>query len=179
MATRRDFLLSRLAFYESYHGNPWNKAIHVICVPLIAWSILVWLHPIKAPLLDVDGAMALVGLYAIGYTVLDIPAGLSWAVCVGYPLYYATAKVHEVSEKPGTLALVGLVVGLWLQVHVGHMMFEKCKPAFVDAFFEALLTAPLFVWLEVLFLFGYDKDMQATVCAQARKHTKARNKMRK
>ena len=131
-------------------------------MPLIAWSILVWLHPIKAPLLDVDGAMALVGLYAIGYTVLDIPAGLSWAVCVGYPLYYATAKVHEVSEKPGTLAVVGLVVGLWLQVrahacvqtyndrsiaharcfvrlsqvHVGHMMFEKCKPAFVDAFFE-------------------------------------------
>ena len=34
-------------------------------------------------------------------------------------------------------------------------MFEGRKPALVDSFWQALLTAPFFVWFEVLFALGY------------------------
>lgn len=32
---------------------------------------------------------------------------------------------------------------------------EGRKPALVDSFWQALLTAPFFVWFEVLFVLGY------------------------
>lgn len=36
-------LLDQLSFYGSYHRHPMNKLIHLVCVPGIAWSVLVWL----------------------------------------------------------------------------------------------------------------------------------------
>ena len=38
-----DSLLDQLTFYGSYHRDARNKAVHLVCVPLIAWSVLVWL----------------------------------------------------------------------------------------------------------------------------------------
>ena len=35
-------LLDQLSFYGSYHRHPVNKLIHLVCVPGIAWSVLVW-----------------------------------------------------------------------------------------------------------------------------------------
>ena len=36
-------LLDQLTFYGAYHRHPVNKLIHLVCVPGIAWSALVWL----------------------------------------------------------------------------------------------------------------------------------------
>lgn len=35
-------LLDQLSFYGCYHRHPMNKLIHLVCVPGIAWSALVW-----------------------------------------------------------------------------------------------------------------------------------------
>ena len=40
---KRHMLLDQLTFYGSYHRDARNKAVHLVCVPLIAWSVLVWL----------------------------------------------------------------------------------------------------------------------------------------
>lgn len=40
------------------------------------------------------------------------------------------------------------------------------KPALLDNLFQSLVLAPLFVWLHVLFLFGYRKPLQAEVQKQ-------------
>ncbi len=36
-------LMDKLTFYGSYHSRPWNQAIHFVFVPLIHWTITVWL----------------------------------------------------------------------------------------------------------------------------------------
>jgi uncharacterized membrane protein YGL010W len=36
-------LRDQLIFYGSYHSNPINQAIHFIFVPLILWTVAVWL----------------------------------------------------------------------------------------------------------------------------------------
>merc|ERR1712205_280081 len=69
-------LVERLAFYESYHGNFWNKVFHVVCIPLIVWGVLVALC--KVPLLGTNlGALA---------------SGLTWGAFVGLPLYSSAIK---------------------------------------------------------------------------------------
>ena len=32
-----------LVFYRRYHRNKWNQVIHVVFVPAIMWTVLVWL----------------------------------------------------------------------------------------------------------------------------------------
>lgn len=39
----------QLTFYAAYHHNKVNKFIHVVCVPLIMWSVLVWLSSPTMP----------------------------------------------------------------------------------------------------------------------------------
>mgnify|MGYP001081893317 CR=1 FL=1 len=55
-------------------------------------------------------------------------------------------------------ALVAHVVAWYMQIHPGHGIFEGRKPALLDNLFQSLVLAPLFVWFEVLFKFGYRKS---------------------
>ena len=57
-------LLDQLSFYGSYHRHPMNKLIHLVCVPGIAWSTLVWFAA-TGPLVqgvDLVGVLAKLGL---------------------------------------------------------------------------------------------------------------------
>lgn len=46
----------------------------------------------------------------------------------------------------------------WILQFVGHGLFEKRAPALLDSLDQALITAPLFVFLELLIPLGYRKD---------------------
>ena len=77
------FLVERLAFYESYHSNAANKVIHVICIPLIVWSVLVALRLVTFSVPNVTGFEANFGLlttiaYGMFYLAADKSAGFTW-----------------------------------------------------------------------------------------------------
>ncbi|QDZ25390.1 hypothetical protein HOP50_17g79300 [Chloropicon primus] len=169
------FLGEKLAFYQSYHNNPWNKIIHVICIPLIVWAVLVWfcLVEVKVPVLDkeINLGMATTIAYSVMYTLADYSAGLTWVVFIGAPLYTVAMEAATAMEaKTASLwALAAFVFGFWVQIHAGHMVFEKRKPALMDGFAEAMLSAPLFVWLEIIFFFGFKKELQEEVEHKAAK----------
>lgn len=55
------------------------------------------------------------------------------------------------------------VISWYLQLHPGHMIFEGRKPALVEGLVQAFATAPLFVWMEVLFACGYWKALQREI----------------
>ena len=55
----------------------------------------------------------------------------------------------------------GLFVVAWIAQFIGHGAFEKRAPALLDNLVQALLLAPLFVWMEVLFSVGYRPELQA------------------
>jgi len=50
----------------------------------------------------------------------------------------------------------------------GHGVFEGRKPALFDNLAQSLLMAPFFVFLEVLFKFGYRPELQKRIEARVK-----------
>lgn len=71
--------------------------------------------------------------------------GNSFLSTHGYIVNYWAGGIHIVS---------------WLAQFVGHGVFEKRAPALLDNLVQAILLAPLFVWMEVLFFFGYRPELK-------------------
>lgn len=51
----------------------------------------------------------------------------------------------------------------WILQFIGHGKFEGRAPALLDNLFQAIFLAPLFVWLELLFMLGYRPELKARV----------------
>ena len=100
-------------------------------------------------------------VYVVSYVLMDPVAGtlgalmvlylnqwtgqmvISGAPIMGYPLWQPVLAFHLL---------------MWIVQFIGHGMFEGRAPALIDSWDQALITAPLFVVLEVLFYFGYRKS---------------------
>jgi uncharacterized membrane protein YGL010W len=65
------------------------------------------------------------------------------------------------------LALALHALAWYMQIHPGHGIFERRKPALMDRFVQAFAAAPFFVWLEVLFAFGYRPELQKRMSLKA------------
>ncbi|GLC44102.1 hypothetical protein PLESTB_000929100 [Pleodorina starrii] len=172
-------LPEQLAFYGSYHNHPLNQLIHFVCVPAILWSLFVWLAaagpllptpPSLSPatftpwlspawaaaLQPTNPAFLLAAAYGSFYLLLDFFAGASWGLCVGLPLAWsATGFASSGVARPWAWALGVHVLAWYLQIHPGHAVLERRKPALMDSLVQAFALAPLFVWFELLFLLGY------------------------
>ncbi|GAB4817512.1 hypothetical protein N2152v2_004558 [Parachlorella kessleri] len=179
-------LKDQLTFYGSYHSNPLNQAIHFVFVPAILWTVAVWLAYTPAfahfnflPLLPsgfaqyarylvLNGSFVLLGGYALYYLFLEPFAGLSWAAFVALPMWVAANYVQQHVLSGWGWALGLHLLSWFAQVHFGHNVAEKRKPALLDSFFQSLVLAPLFVWFELLFLLGYRPQLASEVQAQAK-----------
>lgn len=51
----------------------------------------------------------------------------------------------------------------WIAQFIGHGVFEGRKPALIDNLVQALLLAPFFVWMEILFYFGYRPELKCRI----------------
>ncbi|KAL7628160.1 hypothetical protein AAE478_002358 [Parahypoxylon ruwenzoriense] len=96
------------------------------------------------------------------YVLLEPVAGTILAlICLGGAAVTNTA----LSENP-TLTnriAIGVHVVCWLLQFLGHGAFEGRAPALLDNLAQAIFLAPLFVWLELLFKFGYRRELQDRV----------------
>jgi uncharacterized membrane protein YGL010W len=119
--------------YGESHGNPANKAIHWVCVPLITWSVLaaLWVWSAVAAYAGIAFAVA---FYAWLSPSLAIGMLAVFAVMV-YPLTLLGTHVLAV-------AAVVFVVA-WIGQFVGHMIEGK-KPSFFEDV-KFLLVGP--AWL--------------------------------
>lgn len=165
-------LARALVSYGEYHHHPWNQAIHLVCVPAILFSLLVGLayvpSPPPLPLVGVDAPLALflVLAYALFYALgLGAPlAALFWLACVGLPLYLGAAALAAAAPGDAWRWALALHAAGWvLQIFPGHVLFERRRPALVDSFWQALATAPLFVFVEVMFAAGWNKGLRREV----------------
>ena len=55
---------------------------------------------------------------------------------------------------------LGIHITSWIAQFVGHGVFEGRAPALLDNLVQAFFLAPFFVWLEVLFHFGYRSELK-------------------
>ncbi|CAG8497905.1 5474_t:CDS:2 [Paraglomus brasilianum] len=150
--------------------------IYKVFVPLILWSSFVWASN-TGPLVGYDEdslwsktpfepnlAFFAALFYVCYYLLLEPIAGLIYAPIILGMAYNAT---EFMKTYPGHNYLAGIVhVGSWIVQFIGHGVFEKRSPALKDNIAQALLLAPLFVWLEVLFATGYRPALQKRVEAK-------------
>jgi uncharacterized membrane protein YGL010W len=126
-----DVLLDR---YSESHLNHTNELIHMVCVPLIVFSLLGivwWLHPLAA-LAVVIAALAY-------YMQLSRPFALGMLAMslLMLALLYA---MPPLTVLPASIAIFVLA---WIGQFIGHQIEGK-KPSFFDDL-RFLLIGPLFV----------------------------------
>merc|ERR1719369_2147249 len=111
-------------------------------VPLTLATITTAIYVVSYVMMDpvAGGLGALLMLVLNQWTYRLVSAG---APVMGFPLWQAVLAFH---------------VAAWIAQFIGHGVFEKRAPALLDSWDQALITAPLFVLLEVLFFFGYRKS---------------------
>jgi uncharacterized membrane protein YGL010W len=126
-----DLLLDQ---YSESHRHPTNELIHIVCVPVIVFTLLgiLWaLHPLAA-LLAVAAAM-------VYYFRLSRPFALGMLAMSGVMLALL-AMMPPFTVLPVSLAIF---VVAWIGQFIGHHIEGK-KPSFLDDL-RFLLIGPLFV----------------------------------
>ena len=113
--------------YASYHRDPRNKLTHYLGIPMIVFTIIVFLRMVDVP--DVAGLtldLALLVMVPVGIFYLSLNIGTGIGMLVIFAGMYLVAPV--VSWQ---IALVGFVAG-WILQLIGHH-FEGQSPAFFIA----------------------------------------------
>ena len=171
------WLEKNFAFYASYHNDPINQLIHIVCVWPILWTAILFLaYTDPIPGLDAITSMlpgnqvcnfAVVGtaIYFIYYLLIELP-GIAGPIASAMIVlcYYSAMYVKETyaEQQPWKLGIV-VHVGCWVAQFYGHGVHEGRSPALLDNLFQAIMMAPLFVLMEVLFKLGYKPKFHAKV----------------
>ncbi|WFD33342.1 RING-type E3 ubiquitin transferase [Malassezia cuniculi] len=167
-------LRQQLAFYGAYHTNKVNVGIHIVCVPII-WTLSY--EPLRNAALELTSFLTKSGyapliphfnlaslaalLYWVYYAILDVPAAV--LISPFWVIYYILAW-HLIQDLDnGAAVALGLHVFSWIAQFYGHGVHEGRAPALLDNLLGAVVLAPLFVFLEVLFHFGYAPELQRTL----------------
>jgi len=165
-------LEKQLRFYGSYHRHPVNIGIHIIFVPILVFTGLLFstYTPILIPLPEsfqvkhLPLNLGTIGglVYTILYLLLEPVAGALFApVLLG-----ATAFMNHLTSTYRITAAywsAAIHIFAWMIQIFGHGVFEGRAPAFTDNLIQAVFLAPLFVWLEILFTLGYRPELKARI----------------
>lgn len=133
--------------YGESHQNPVNKAVHWVCVPLIALSLigLLWALPVPSAFQDISPVLNWGVLFMMAsvvyYFVLSPPLALGMTgVMAAF-----TAALFWLDSLPAPLWTVcaGIFVLAWIGQFIGHMVEGKRPSFFQDMQF--LMIGPM--WL--------------------------------
>ncbi|THC98514.1 hypothetical protein EYZ11_002022 [Aspergillus tanneri] len=181
-------LEKQLLFYGAYHNNPVNVAIHVTCVPILLFTGIALASNSPAlfnvpDVLHVENLPANLGTigaltYSIFYILLEpVAGGLIAPLVIGG----AAFANHLLATYGASMNywFGGIHIVSWLAQFVGHGVFEGRAPALLDNLVQAFLLAPLFVWMEVLFFFGYRPELKARYDENVKKEISAFKEQKK
>ncbi|KAF2806897.1 DUF962-domain-containing protein [Mytilinidion resinicola] len=161
-------LEKQLLFYGAYHSNPVNIGIHITCVPIILVTFMLlatnspniplpsWLSIPYYPL-NLGTVAAL--LYSTLYVLMEPVAGTALSLFIIPSTAYSN-YLTSIYGAPVNYWAAGINAVAWILQFIGHGKFEGRAPALLDNLVQALFLAPLFVWLEVLFYFGYRPELR-------------------
>jgi 2-hydroxy fatty acid dioxygenase len=175
----RDKFVRSFAFYAAYHQHPVNQAIHITTIPFIMFTILVWLaywSPYQIPthyevttnLLSLNLGLVLILIYNTIYIVLDVFAGILYIPFV--LILYGGANLFRHYVPYAWAIAIAVHIVAWIIQFLGHGVWEKRKPALFDSLIQAFLMAPFFIFMEILFKCGYNKDLQEDISYYKQQH---------
>ena len=152
-------LKQQMQSYGAYHHDPRNKMTHFFGVPLVTFSLFLFLgwfrfvHPEYLPI-------TVATLFYLGVTIYYFR--LDWTIAlIQLPFTLAILLLSDLVAKRSmamslSLFLTTFVLG-WIIQLVGHVM-EGRRPALADNIFQ-VLNAPLFLTIEALVMLGFRKDL--------------------
>jgi uncharacterized membrane protein YGL010W len=160
-------LKQQMQSYGAYHRDPRNKLTHFFGVPLVTFSLflfLSWFRFVDPKVLPITAATLFYLGVAVYYFRLD------WQIAlIQLPFTLALLLVADwVATWPIGLSLsiflVAFVLG-WIIQLVGHAM-EGRRPALADNILQ-VFNAPLFLTVEALAMAGFRKDLAEPVAEPA------------
>lgn len=101
-------------------------------------------------------------LYSLLYLLLEPFAGFLLAIfCMSGAAFANYLRLQD----PDTTFQAALAIHIvcWIFQFIGHGKYEGRAPALLDNLIQAIFLAPMFVWLEILFKFGYRPELRARV----------------
>jgi len=131
--------------YGETHQNPVNKEIHLICVPLILWSLLaiLWSMPVPMAVLSIapwfNWALPTVVLLLPFYARLGLPYFLQMTMVAAVVL--ASCWWLERLGAPLMWIAIAVFIAAWVGQFYGHKVEGK-KPSFLSDL-QFLLIGPL------------------------------------
>lgn len=132
-----------LGSYSEDHRDPINQVIHLICVPLILWSVLalLWSLPVPA-LLGRPGFWAGMAMFLslLYYWRLSRPLGLGMLLAY-LVLGMVTHLLFGMMGMWLAWLAMGVFVTAWIGQFIGHMI-EGRRPSFLTDL-QYLLIGPL------------------------------------
>ncbi|KAI0046885.1 DUF962-domain-containing protein [Auriscalpium vulgare] len=160
----------QLAFYGAYHANPVNIVIHVVCVPIIVWTFKVFLADVPTPsfvpevhytfneylAFDLNWSVLFAATYLVYYYALEPVAAALYT-----PQWILSTLSAAAFSKTGDHVKIAAVAHgvAWIAQFIGHGVAEGRAPALLDNLLGAVVLAPFFVHLEILFTLGYKPEM--------------------
>ena len=183
-------LKKQFIFYAAYHNQPVNVAIHLFCIWNLVWSALALQHyaPVfmdtpsvlaKIPLLGtmpINIALVTTMIYVVTYVLMDPIARTVGALLILYLNQWTgqlVAAGAPVMGFPLWQPLLAFHLFMWIVQFIGHFVFEGRAPALLESWDQALITAPLFVILEVFFFFGYRRNFYNECMVEVKKEISA------
>lgn len=154
--------IEKARIYASYHTKSATKLTHIIGVPIIVFSLMVFLGFLKISVPGIfatDLAWILTLITLVYYCRLHLLLGLT-LVPIFWGLNLLASIVSENGPTSTALEIffTAFIAG-WIIQFIGHF-FEKKKPAFVDNLSQVLI-APMFLIAEAYFYFGKMQDLQS------------------
>ncbi|KAI9010877.1 hypothetical protein CLU79DRAFT_772396 [Phycomyces nitens] len=177
-------LKKQLVLYGAHHFNKINVAIHMVFVPVIFWTALVFASK-TGPLISVESLPSVLqplfvlepnlGLFAVVfystyYAILDPIAALLYAPILFF--MSSTATQFQLTRPNAIQEALVLHITSWIFQFIGHGVAEKRSPRLMDNLVQALVSAPYFVFFEVLFYLGYRPDLYREMSIDVAKDVK-------
>jgi uncharacterized membrane protein YGL010W len=163
------FFCRQLAFYAQYHRDPRNCVTHYLGIPMLFVAAIL---PLEATRLVVGGYVLPLGILLtlpaiIGWVVLDVGIGATLALLL-CPLFGIAELIVATgsSRLLWSSAAVLFVVG-WSFQFLGHAVFERRRPAFVDDLSQTLI-GPMFVVSKFLVGLGLRGDLAPLLAGEGR-----------
>jgi uncharacterized membrane protein YGL010W len=138
--------------YGDSHRNHTNKALHWLCVPVIAWCVLglLWSLPFPGGIRALHPAANWAGIAVLAaliyYSLLSIPLALG-ALPFLFACLWSIDWLDRTAAVPLWSICVLLFVAAWIGQFIGHAIEGKRPSFFKDIQF--LMIGPLWLLADV------------------------------
>jgi uncharacterized membrane protein YGL010W len=162
-------LTDQLSQYADYHRDRRNIATYFVGIPLIVLAIAALLSRPAWPVLSgaclLTPAWVLFALATLYYLWLDVPLGIGMGIVSALSAAFGQWAASHTTWSWLAIGVGMFVIG-WVFQFIGHMRYERRKPAFVDDII-GLLIGPLFILVELLFGLGLMRELHDAIETRA------------